>query len=122
MADDTKVVKLRQPQTAAASDVDDVISPKSLLNMTEVEQNAFLDQLRERRLNAARMMKAANEARRHATTVASAVRLEKKAEQVLRQYERASNALDKLEESLFSLRALTLQHTDIDINDATKVE
>ena len=115
--DNNKVVKLRQPskQAVAGVAVDDPIQPKSLLNMTDVEQDAFLQQLRERRLRAAEVIKAAQIAKHQASSIASAIKIERKAEQAQRQYIKASKALDRLEELLYDLRALTLQHTDADI-------
>ena len=115
--DSNKVVKLRQPAvpTAAGVVVDDPIQPKSLLNMTDVEQDVFLQQLRDRRLRASEMIKEAQRAKHHASSIATAIKVERKAEQAQRQYVKANKALERLEELLYDLRALTLQHTDIDI-------
>jgi len=115
--DNNKVVKLRQPTVTRAAGVvvDDPINPKSLLNMTDVEQDAFLQTLRDRRLRAAELIKSAQQAKHHASSIASAIKLERKAEQAQRQYEKANKALERLEELLYDLRALTLQHADIDI-------
>jgi predicted nucleic acid-binding Zn-ribbon protein len=121
--DNNKVVKLRQPQVnkpVAASSVDEAITPKSLLDMSDLEQDAFLSSLRDRRMRAAEALRAAQEAKRYASSVQASVKLEKKADQVQRQLDRAGKALDKLEELIYDLRALTLQHTDMDITDATK--
>jgi hypothetical protein len=124
--DNNKVVKLRQPQvkTPAAgvgvgASTDDPINPKSLLNMTDVEQDLFLQHLRERRMRVAAIIKEAAAAKHRATSIAAAVRLEKKADQVNKQYERATKALDKLEELIYDLRALHLQYTDTDISKVT---
>jgi hypothetical protein len=117
-ADDTNVIKLRQPQPQAAAGVvvgDDPIDPKSLLNMTDVEQDMFLLQLRERRMRVVQVLKAAQQSRMQANTLASALKLEKKADQVQKQLDKATKALDKLEELVYGLRALHLQHTDMDI-------
>jgi hypothetical protein len=116
--DDDNVVKLRQPKVdkpSAGVAVDDPINPKSILNMTDVEQDVYLQHLRERRMKAVEILKRADIARREATTVAIAIRIEKKAEQVQRQVEKADKALEKLEELIYGLRALALQHTDVDI-------
>jgi len=115
--DNNKVVKLRQPTSnrVAGVVVDDPIQPKSLLNMTDVEQDMFLQSLRDRRLRAAEMIKAAQHAKHQASSIASAIKLERKAEQAQRQYDKANKALERLEEMLYDLRALTLQHADIDI-------
>lgn len=120
--DDNKVVKLRQPQAkpAAGVVVDDPINPKSLLNMTELEQEVFLQQLRERRLRAAEVLRRAIADKQRATTVAAAIRLEKKQAQVQRLLERATKSLDKLEEAIHGLRALHLQYTDTDITKVTE--
>lgn len=118
MTDDkSKVVKLRQPAVTSAAGVvvDDAINPKSLLNMTDVEQEVFLNQLRDRRMRAAEAMRRAAHAKLQVTALAISIKLEKKADQVQRQYTKASKALDKLEELIYDLRALTLQHTDVDI-------
>jgi hypothetical protein len=58
-------------------------------------------------------------AKRQADSVANMVKIEKKAEQANKQYEKASKALDRLEILLYDLRALALDHTDVDI---TKVK
>jgi ABC-type ATPase with predicted acetyltransferase domain len=121
--DNNKVVKLRQPQVqtpAAGVSVDEAITPKSFLNMTDVEQDLFLQQLRERRMRVVEVLRQAAAARAHATTVASAVRLEKKADSVQRLLDRATKSLDKLEEAVYGLRALTLQQTDVDITKPQK--
>ncbi len=118
MTDDKgKVVKLRQPAVTSAAGVavDDAINPKSLLNMTDVEQEVFLNGLRDRRMRAAEQMRRAAHAKLQVTALAISIKLEKKADQVQRQYDKASKALDKLEELIYDLRALTLQHTDVDI-------
>lgn len=119
--DNNKVVKLRQPTVTGAAGVavgDDPINPKSLLNMTDVEQEVFLNQLRDRRMRAAEQMRRAAHAKLQVTALAISIKLEKKADQVQRQYDKASKALDKLEELIYDLRALTLQHTDVDIAKA----
>jgi hypothetical protein len=120
--DDTdNVVKLRQPvgNNSAGVGVDDAdadaITPKSLLNMTDIEQDMFLQHLRERRLRVVELMRQAAIAKQHTTSVASLMKLEKKQDQVERQLERATKALEKLEELIYDMRALALQHTDIDI-------
>lgn len=115
--DDNKVVKLRQPTqpSEAGVSVDDPINPKSMLNMTDVEQDLFIQQLRERRMRVVEVLRAAQQARVNADTLANAVKLERKAEQVQKQLDKATKALDKLEELVYGLRALTLQHTDMDI-------
>lgn len=118
MGDKNKVVKLRQPSASkpvADVAIDEAISPKSILNMTELEQETFLNQLRDRRMRAAQVLKRAAEAKQQADTIASAIRLERKAEQAERQLEKVTKALDKLEEIIYSLRALHLQYTDTDI-------
>src|SRR6187402_1335569 len=103
--DDNNVVKLRQPPAKVAGvGVDDPIMPKSILNMTPVEQEVFLNVLRERRLRAAAVIKAAVHARHHADSVVTMMKLERKAELAAKQYERVSKAFDKLEEMLYSLR------------------
>jgi len=119
--DKNNVVKLRQPAvaskgaTAAGVSVDDVINPKSLLNMTDVEQDVYLQQLRERRMRAAEVLRAARQNRARAESITAMVKLERKADQVEKQLEKATKALDKLEELIYALRALNLQHTDVDI-------
>jgi hypothetical protein len=118
------VVKLRQPPAKVAgvsigASGDEAIMPKSLLNMTEVEQQAFLNHLRERRLRAAAIMKEAHANKHRADSISAMVKLEKKALAAAKEYERASKALDKLENLLGDLRILHLQHTDVDITRIT---
>jgi hypothetical protein len=113
--DDNKVVKLRQPKSAGAVMSDDPINPKSFLNMTDVEQDMFLQQLRERRMRAVETIKRAIADRANATSVAMALRMEKKHIQAQRQLDKVTKSLDKLEEYIFSMRALHLQFTDTDI-------
>jgi hypothetical protein len=123
--DDTnKVVKLRQPTapqqgSSVGVSVDEAITPKSLLNMTDLEQDMFLQQLRERRLRVVELMRQATIAKQQATSVSALMKLEKKQDQVERQLERATKALEKLEELIYDMRALALQHTDIDIARVT---
>jgi len=118
MPDDeaNNVVKLRQPSQVAGVVVDDPINPKSILNMTDVEQDVFLQQLRERRLRVVQVLKEAQRAKAQASSLASALRLEKKGEQVQKQLDKVTKAMDRLEELVYDLRALTLQHTDVDIS------
>jgi hypothetical protein len=114
--DDNKVVKLRQPPAKVAGvGVDDPMLPKSLHNMTEVEQEVFLNSLRERRLRAAAIIKQAHIAKRQADSISSMVKIEKKAEQANKQYEKVDKALKRLEDMLYDLRAIALDHTDVDI-------
>jgi primosomal protein N'' len=116
--DDNKVVKLRQPRPKAAAGVvmsDDPIQPKSLLNMTDVEQDLFLQQLRERRLRAVEVLRQAEIARQQTANLTAQIRLQRKAQQVEKQLDKATKALDRLEELIYSMRALYLQHTDTDI-------
>jgi hypothetical protein len=118
--DDNKVVKLRQPPAKVAGvGVDDAIMPKSFLNMTQVEQDMFLQQLRDRRLKAAKLLKEAHIAKRHTESVNAMLKIDKKSNQVTKQLEKAIKALDVLDVLLYDLRTITLQHTDIDI---TKVD
>lgn len=122
MAKDDKnnVVKLRQsqPKAVAGASVDDPISPKSLLNMTELEQEMLLQQLRERRMRAVEILRQAAIARQHAMSVSTALKLERKAKAAEAQLERATVAIEKLEKMIYDMRALHLQHTDIDITRA----
>lgn len=121
--DNNNVVKLRQPpstQTAAvAVGASDPIQPKSLINMTDAEQDMFLQHLRERRLRVVELLRAASAAKKEATTVAALVKLEKKQVQVTKQLDKATASLERLEELIYDMRALALQYTDIDI---TKVK
>ena len=115
--DPSNVVKLRQPSTPAVAGVavDDPITPRSLMTMTDLEQDMFLQHLRERRLRVVELMRAAEAAKQRASSVVTKMKLEKKGDQVEKQLERTTKALDKLEELIYDLRALTLQHTDVDI-------
>jgi hypothetical protein len=119
--DNNKVVKLRQPtrNSVAGVGVDDPINPKSFLNMTEVEQDMFLQALRERRMRAVEIVKRAIADRAQASTVAMALRMEKKHIQAQRQLDKVNKALDKLDEIIYSMRALHLQYTDTDITKVT---
>ena len=115
--DNNKVVKLRQPAvpTAAGVSVDDAITPKSLLTMTDIEQDLFLQHLRERRLRVVELMRQAALAKHKITSAAALMKFEKKQDQVEKQLERSHKALEKLEELIYDMRALALQYTDIDI-------
>ena len=119
--DDNKVVKLRQPAqpSAAGVTVDEAIQPKSIMNMTELEQEAFLNALRDRRMRAVQVLKAAAADRHHASTITAAIKLERKADQAEKQLDKVTKALDKLEEMIYSIRALHLQYTDTDITKNT---
>jgi hypothetical protein len=116
--DDNKVVKLRPPTAQRGSvgvAVDDPIQPKSLINMSDLEQDMFLQQLRERRLRAVEILKQAAIARQQTANLTSQIKLQRKTQQVEKQLATATKALDRLEELIYSMRALYLQHTDTDI-------
>jgi len=125
MTDDrlkSNVVKLRQPSAKSTSvgvRVDDIVTPKSLLNMTPLEQQTFLTHLRERRLRAAAIIKEAHANKHRADSISAMAKLEKKAATATREYEKACKAMDRLESLLHDLRALHIQHTDIDITKVT---
>lgn len=117
MSDDNIVkftIKQNQ-QRQAAGLATDPINPKSLLNMTEVEQELFLNNLRDRRIKAALIIAEADRVRTQASSLRSLAMLNKKQDQAQRQYDKASKAFDKLEQILYELRALSLQYTDVDI-------
>jgi len=120
--DNGKVVKLRQPQVnkpaagvGVGASVDEAINPKSFMNMSDLEQDMFLQQLRERRMRVVEVLKAAKAAKSQATSIAAKVKLERKIDQLEKQLERTTKALDKLEELVYDVRALTPKHTDTDI-------
>ena len=114
--DDNKVVKLRQHAvtSSAGVSVDDAINPRSLLTMTDIEQDMFLQHLRERRLRVVELMRQAARAKQQITSAAALMKFEKKQDQVEKQLERTHKALEKLEELVYDMRALALQYTDID--------
>ena len=122
--DGNNVVNLRQPPAKGAgvsADIVDVaITPKSLANMSDLEQDMFLQHLRERRLRAVEILKQAAIAKRKQDSIVTLVKLEKKADQVERQLEKTTKALDQLEKYIYDLRALHLQHTDTDITQIEK--
>jgi hypothetical protein len=123
--DKDNVVKLRQPvgNNTAGVRVDDPIQPRSLLNMSDLEQDMFLQHLRERRLRVVELARAANVAKQRASSVSIKLKLEKKEDQVEKQLERALKSLDRLEELIYDMRALHLQYTDVDIvNDPPPTE
>jgi hypothetical protein len=116
--DDNNVVKLRQPRAdkpAAGVAVSDAITPKSILNMTEVEQELFLNQLRDRRMKAAETLRQAKRAKQHADSIAVTIKLERKSSQAEKQLEKTTKALERLESLIYDLRALHMQYTDVDI-------
>jgi len=118
MTDDkSNVVKLRQPavSTAAGVSVDEAITPRSLLTMTDIEQDMFLQHLRDRRLRVVELMRQAALAKHKITAASALMKFEKKQDQVEKQLERANKVLEKLEELIYDMRALALQYTDIDI-------
>lgn len=122
MGDNDNVIKLPvkghakapvQPQAAQAFSMSDAgpINPKSILDMTEVEQELFLRSLRDRRLKAAEAIANARAAKRQIANVQNNVRMEKKIEAVQKQHDRVATALAKLEEMVLSMRALQLHLT-----------
>jgi hypothetical protein len=119
--DKNNVVKLRQPAvaskgaTAAGVSVDDVINPKSLLNMTDVETGRIPAATPRTAYACCRSAACCSQNRARAESITAMVKLERKADQVEKQLEKATKALDKLEELIYALRALNLQHTDVDI-------
>jgi primosomal protein N'' len=101
------VIHLRAPKV-------DPISPKTLADMTDLEQEMFLRVKRERRLRAAEAVKAANAAKAKANSLAGALKIEKKVDQLQRQLTKVDSAMDKMEELMHQLRALRLQYADDD--------
>jgi BarA-like signal transduction histidine kinase len=83
--------------------------------MTDIEQDMFLQHLRERRLRVVELMRQAARAKQQITSAAALMKFEKKQDQVEKQLERTHKALEKLEELVYDMRALALQYTDIDI-------
>ena len=118
--DNNKVVKLRQPQPKAVvgATASDPINPKSLLNMTDVEQDMFLEELRQRRMRAVEILRQAALARQNAQSLGTALKLERKSKQCEKELDKVTKSLERLEQALYDLRALTLQHTDVDITRA----
>jgi len=120
--DDNKVVQLRQPRAPKARGAVPVvdaqnaaITPRSFLTMSELEQDMFLQQLRDRRLRAVQVMKQVERAKEQANDAQSSARIERKAEQIQKQLDKINVAFEKLDELIFSMRALSLQYTDVDI-------
>ena len=105
-------VKPAQSKAAQAADVNAApINPKSILDMTEVEQELFLRSLRDRRLRAVQLIEQARAAKRHIVNTQNNIRMEKKIEAVQKQHDRTAAALTKLEEMVMSMRALQLHLT-----------
>ena len=120
MADDTNVVRLKtkgavQPSTAQRSTASDdiTIKPKSLLSMTDVELQAFLLQLRERRMKAVRVIKQAADASHSAKMLSNKDRMERKVAAAEKQLAKVDAALEKLEEYVRDLRAMQINYTNV---------
>ena len=117
--DDNKVVKLHQPRVpskARAADARlDAITPRSFLTMSELEQDMFLQQLRDRRLRAVEVMKQVEHAKQQTNAAQASLKLERKADQIQKQLDKIDKAFERLDELVFSMRALALQYTDVDI-------
>lgn len=94
----------------ASDTIPEFIKPKSIIDMTDTEADAFLVDLRNRRLRAQQLLKQANEQKAAIASAAARMKIEKKAAMVQRAEERVGAAIEKLEEQLFQLRALILQN------------
>lgn len=90
--------------------VPDFIKPRSIADMTDTEADAFLVDLRNRRMKAQQLIKQQKEAKAAIASAAARAKIEKKIAQVERAEAKAGDAIDKLETLLFQLRALVLQN------------
>lgn len=108
------VVKLRSGNAA-----EQAINPKSLANMTDVEQEAWLRSIRDRRLKAIVAVRDAHEKKVRATVISGMVKIEKKTAQIDKVTEKIDKDMEKLEQLLFDLRALQLQYVEEDVRNAT---
>lgn len=111
MADNVIALETAHREAVPASDTPpDFIKPRSIVDMTDTEADAFLVALRERRLRAAEMIKQQKAAKAAVDSAVARQKIEKKIAQCERAEERLGVALDKLETLVFQLRALVLQH------------
>ena len=116
----TNVVRLKTKgavqQLAAQpslTSTDYVVTPKSLLQMTDLELQQFIIQLRERRMKAAKALKQAGEARVHTTLISQRDRMERKITAAERALAATDKALERFELLVRDLRAMQLQYTNV---------
>ena len=105
-------VQLVAAQPSRASD-DYVVQPKSLLQMTDLELQQFIIQLRERRMKAAKALKQATDARQHTTLISQRDRMERKITAAERALATVDKSLERFELLVRDLRAMQLQYTNI---------
>lgn len=97
------------PKAADEADLPDFISPPDISKMTDPQLEQMLNLIRVRRLQSA-MIYEQTKAQKAAVAEGRALdMLEKKAEQVFKELERAFNVLDKLELRVNEMRALRVQ-------------
>ena len=84
--------------------------PLTLDKMSDTEVDAYLIGLRERRMQAQRVLKEANAKKAEIQELANKLRLDKKCAQVQKQVEAVDKHIDKLEQLVMDLRALRLQY------------
>lgn len=89
--------------------VPEFIKPRGLSDMTDMEQDAYLIALRDRRLAATRKLVEAKEAKAQLANLSARMKIEKKIAQVDKAAVKAQEVHDKLEQLIFDLRALILQ-------------
>lgn len=102
--------QVRRDVVPASDTPPEFIKPRSIIDMTDTEQDAFLIDLRNRRLRAQQLLKIAQEQKAAIASAAARMKIEKKAAMVARAEERVGAAIERLEEQLFQLRALVLQN------------
>lgn len=96
--------------TPSSDTVPEFIKPRSIVDMTDTEQDAFLLELRNRRLRAQQIIKEQREAAAAVESAKARDKIERKIAMCMRAEERVGKAIEKLEAELFSLRALVLMN------------
>lgn len=88
---------------------DTPIKRKTFLEMTDAEQTAFIEALRERRLHPINTYKEVREAAKAKTVAKLSAKIEKELEMFEKDLEKVNKALDKLSDRANKLRTLKIQ-------------
>ena len=102
-----------QPSRTSSAELHDAVTPKSLLQMTDLELQQFIIQLRERRMKASRALKQATDARQHTSLISQRDKMERKITAAEKSLAAVDVALERFEKLVTDLRAMQLNYTNV---------
>lgn len=101
----------QQAATPAADAVPEFIKPRSIADMTDLEQDQYMAALRDRRLKAMQAVSEAKRAKAEASSLADRKKIESKIVQCERVEQKLIEQTEKLETLVIQLRTLVVQYT-----------